>query len=166
MTDLQYLELETHDAVALVRFNRPEVLNALCAGLMEELARVIDDLDADPDIAAIVLSGVIRPVRGLSSLGTFSIVIDSRAESASTSIVWVLRVTVGSAQISSIVRSGPMPARLSAAATLTLAGKPRAPSRAVPRKMTEGSVTAARSIPFSARNGAPISPLGGLRVTI
>ena len=57
MTDLQYLELEIRDAVALVRFNRPQVLNALCAGLMEELARVLIDLDADPDIRAIVLSG-------------------------------------------------------------------------------------------------------------
>ena len=43
-------------------------------------------------------------------------------------------VTVGSAQISIVVRSGPIPARASAAATLTFAGKPRAASRAVPRK--------------------------------
>ena len=34
MTELQYLEVERHDAVALVRFNRPKVMNALCAGLI------------------------------------------------------------------------------------------------------------------------------------
>ena len=40
-------------------------------------------------------------------------------------MVCVLRVTLGSAQISMRVRSGPMPASDSATATFTLAGKPR-----------------------------------------
>src|ERR1700686_2530798 len=44
----------------------------------------------------------------------------------------MLRVTPGSAQISIVVLSGPMPASASAAATLTFAGKPRAGSRPVP----------------------------------
>src|SRR5690349_21242907 len=44
-------------------------------------------------------SGVIRPVLGFSE-GTFSIVIVKRAASDSTSIRCVLRLTVGSAQIS------------------------------------------------------------------
>lgn len=57
MTDLQYLESEIRDAVALVRFNRPEVMNALCAGLMDELADVIASLDANETIRAIVLTG-------------------------------------------------------------------------------------------------------------
>ena len=49
---------------------------------------------------------------------------EKRAESESTSIRCVLRVTIGSAQISTIVRSGPMPASESATATLRLAGNP------------------------------------------
>ena len=57
MTDLQYLEVERHDAVALLRFNRPKLMNALCAGLMDELAEVIAGLDADEAVAAIVLTG-------------------------------------------------------------------------------------------------------------
>ena len=57
MSHWQYLESETHDAVALVRFNRPEVMNALCAGLMDELAQVIAGHDADDAIRAIVLTG-------------------------------------------------------------------------------------------------------------
>ena len=65
---------------------------------------------------------------------------EKRAVSASTSMRWVLRSIVGSAQISSRVLSGPMPARLSAAATLTLAGKPRAPSRALPSKIFFGAL--------------------------
>lgn len=57
MNELQYLEVETLDAVALVRLNRPEVLNALCLGLMEELAQVFSGLDADDKVAVIVLTG-------------------------------------------------------------------------------------------------------------
>jgi len=64
----------------------------------------------------------------------FSIASVNFAESASTSMAWQLRVTAGSAQISMVVRSGPMPASDSAATTLTLAGKPAAASRAVPEK--------------------------------
>ena len=57
MSELQYLEVERHDAVALVRLNRPEVLNALCMGLMEELAQTLNDLDTDDAVAVIVLTG-------------------------------------------------------------------------------------------------------------
>ena len=57
MTDLQYLEVERHDAVALLALNRPEVMNALCAGLMDELAEAFAGLDADDAVAAIVLTG-------------------------------------------------------------------------------------------------------------
>ncbi len=57
MTELQYIELERHDAVALVRLNRPEVLNALCDGLMRELAETLALLDGDDEVAVIVLTG-------------------------------------------------------------------------------------------------------------
>src|SRR5882724_4837833 len=77
---------------------------------------------------AITDSAVMRPVFGFSD-GMFSIDIEKRAESES--MRWVLRVTVGSAQISTRVRSGPMPASDSATPTLRLAGNPFAASRAV-----------------------------------
>jgi len=57
MSELQYLEVERREAVALVRLNRPEVLNALCLGLMEELAHTVRGLDADATVAVIVLTG-------------------------------------------------------------------------------------------------------------
>ncbi len=57
MSELQYLQLERHAEVALVRFNRPKVMNALCMGLMEELSQVFTDLDGDDSVAAIVLTG-------------------------------------------------------------------------------------------------------------
>ena len=88
---------------------------------------------------AMTESAVIRPVFGFSD-GMFSIDIEKRAESESTSIRCMLRVTVGSAQISIVVRSGPIPANDRAAATLTLAGNPFAASRAVPSNILSGSV--------------------------
>ncbi len=48
---------ELHGKVALVRLNRPEALNALCDQLMEELGAALLALDADPAVAAIVLTG-------------------------------------------------------------------------------------------------------------
>jgi len=57
MSELQYLEVEKRGAVALVRLNRPEVLNALCLGLMDELAQTLKQLDADAAVAVIVLTG-------------------------------------------------------------------------------------------------------------
>jgi enoyl-CoA hydratase len=57
MSKLQYLELERHDGVALIRLNRPEVLNALCDGLMRELAAPLGELDGDESVAVIVLTG-------------------------------------------------------------------------------------------------------------
>jgi len=57
MSDLQYLEVERHGAVALVRLNRPEVLNALCMGLMQEMAEVFAELEADDSVAVMVLTG-------------------------------------------------------------------------------------------------------------
>jgi enoyl-CoA hydratase len=57
MSGLHYLEVERSDAVALLRLNRPEVLNALCMGLMQELAATLSELDNDPDIGVIVLTG-------------------------------------------------------------------------------------------------------------
>ena len=57
MSKPQYLELEQHDSVALLRLNRPEVLNALCDGLMRELAATLAELDNDDGVAVIVLTG-------------------------------------------------------------------------------------------------------------
>src|SRR5687767_2778120 len=72
---------------------------------------------------AMTESAVMRPVFGFSD-GIFSIDMERRAEFDSTSIRCVLRVNVGSAQISIFVRSGPIPASDSAAATFRFAGNP------------------------------------------
>ncbi len=45
------------DGVALVRFNRPDVLNAINMTLMKELVEVLEGLDQDESVRCIVLTG-------------------------------------------------------------------------------------------------------------
>jgi enoyl-CoA hydratase len=51
------LIVDRDGAVATVTVNRPKVLNALNAHTLAELAQAIDELDADVDVRAIVLTG-------------------------------------------------------------------------------------------------------------
>ncbi len=48
---------ETHGRVGLIRFNRPEVMNALNADVVAALAAAIDAFEASPDIGCLVLTG-------------------------------------------------------------------------------------------------------------
>jgi enoyl-CoA hydratase len=49
--------LERQGAVGIVRLNRPSALNALSAQLITELGEAFDDLEFDPAIGAIILTG-------------------------------------------------------------------------------------------------------------
>jgi enoyl-CoA hydratase/carnithine racemase len=49
--------VETRHKVGLIRINRPEVHNALNDDVMSALGRALDDFEADPDIACVVLTG-------------------------------------------------------------------------------------------------------------
>ncbi len=51
------LLLETYDRVAVIRLNRPKALNALNSEMVGELSLVLDALDQDTSIGAIVLTG-------------------------------------------------------------------------------------------------------------
>jgi enoyl-CoA hydratase/carnithine racemase len=51
------LTLEREEAVALIRLNRPQALNALSGQLMDELSAVLAGLDADDTCRCIVLTG-------------------------------------------------------------------------------------------------------------
>ena len=53
----EHILVETRDAVGIVTLNRPAALNALCAGLIQELSEAFDALEADEAIGAIVLTG-------------------------------------------------------------------------------------------------------------
>ena len=55
--DYQNILVERRGTVGIVRLNRPQALNALNAALIAELGVAFDDLEADPAIGAIVLTG-------------------------------------------------------------------------------------------------------------
>ena len=51
------LLVETADAVALIRLNRPGALNALNDQLMDEMTAALDAAEADPEVRCIVITG-------------------------------------------------------------------------------------------------------------
>ena len=51
------VETSIDGPVALCRLNRPEARNALSPELMEELAREVERLDADPEVRCVVIAG-------------------------------------------------------------------------------------------------------------
>ena len=53
----EHILVENRGAVGLITLNRPKALNALCADLIVELGRALDDMEADDEIGAIVLTG-------------------------------------------------------------------------------------------------------------
>ncbi|HEX2174107.1 MAG TPA: enoyl-CoA hydratase/isomerase family protein [Dehalococcoidia bacterium] len=63
MTDYsryQYMTVEINDGIALVTLNRPEVLNATNHILHNDLTKIWGDLDRDPDVRVIVVTGAGR----------------------------------------------------------------------------------------------------------
>lgn len=54
------LEIEKRDEIAVVTLNRPHAMNALSRELRGALARAFEELQADPDTGAIVLTGAGR----------------------------------------------------------------------------------------------------------
>jgi enoyl-CoA hydratase len=51
------IRVELDDGVAVVVLDRPKVLNALSFGMLAELADALEDLDRDPTVRCIVLTG-------------------------------------------------------------------------------------------------------------
>ena len=56
-TEYSNILVERRDAVGIVTLNRPQALNALNAALIAELGAAFDELESDPAIGAIVLTG-------------------------------------------------------------------------------------------------------------
>ncbi|OUS14458.1 enoyl-CoA hydratase [Rhodospirillales bacterium 47_12_T64] len=53
----EYIIVEKHDRVGLIKLNRPEALNALCAGLIDELGQAVAGLEADDNIGCLLVTG-------------------------------------------------------------------------------------------------------------
>lgn len=54
---MKYVQHEIRDRVGILTLSRPEALNALNDGLMDELGDVLLDWDRNPDVGAIVITG-------------------------------------------------------------------------------------------------------------
>jgi len=57
MATYETILVETHGKVGLIRFNRPQALNALCDQMMAEIGTQLLAFDTDPAIGAIILTG-------------------------------------------------------------------------------------------------------------
>jgi enoyl-CoA hydratase len=74
----EHIQVEKLGGVGLIRFNRPHVLNALSMALIPELGAALDDLEAQEEIGALVITGDDRAfaagadIREMSRLRTFS----------------------------------------------------------------------------------------------
>src|SRR5918997_5510694 len=53
----EHIKLEKRGAVGIIRLDRPQALNALCAPLIADLARALDECETDEAIGCIVLTG-------------------------------------------------------------------------------------------------------------
>lgn len=53
----RYIQLSSEGNVAIIRLNRPKVLNALNRELMQELVTELERMDVDDTIRAIVITG-------------------------------------------------------------------------------------------------------------
>ncbi|MCU1614370.1 MAG: echA5 [Frankiales bacterium] len=57
MSTLETIRVERHGRVTVVTLDRPKALNALNTQLMLEVSTTLGELDRDPDVGAIVLTG-------------------------------------------------------------------------------------------------------------
>ncbi|CAG0884414.1 unnamed protein product [Darwinula stevensoni] len=53
----QFIKYEKNGSIGVITLNREKALNALCDGLMKEVAMALDDLERDSAIGAIILTG-------------------------------------------------------------------------------------------------------------
>jgi enoyl-CoA hydratase len=53
----EYVIVEKKGAVGIIQLNRPQALNALCAGLIEDLGRALDEMEADETVGCVVVTG-------------------------------------------------------------------------------------------------------------
>ena len=54
---LRYIILEKIEKVALITLNRPEALNALSPELTQELSQTMNELEQDPSVSCVVITG-------------------------------------------------------------------------------------------------------------
>lgn len=69
-SDTDLIVVETTDAVATVRLNRPEKLNAVTQAMSDSLVRIVHTLNEDPAVRAVVYTGTGRAFSAGSDIAT------------------------------------------------------------------------------------------------
>lgn len=64
MSEYEAILVERHDNIAVIKFNRPEVMNAIGSAVLRDLTRAIPEVNNDDSIRLVILTGV---GRGFSS---------------------------------------------------------------------------------------------------
>jgi len=58
--ELNDIIYERDQQLAIIKLNRPDTLNSFTAAMHEELAQVMQEVESDPDIRAVLLTGMGR----------------------------------------------------------------------------------------------------------
>ncbi|MBT7352237.1 MAG: enoyl-CoA hydratase, partial [Phycisphaerae bacterium] len=88
MSDSSHLLTETNGHVAVIRINRPKVLNALNLALMQDLAALMESYDADDDIRVILLAGSERAWAAGADIGDMATATRAEMESRDQFTQW------------------------------------------------------------------------------
>lgn len=68
----EYILADADDGVGIVRFNRPDKLNALSPDLIAEMADALEAFDADPAVGAMVVTGDARAFAAGADIGAMA----------------------------------------------------------------------------------------------
>ncbi len=90
MTEYRDMVVTKADGVATVRLNRPERLNALTLEAYQDLSVLTRDLDADPEVRVVVLTGT---GRGFCPGGDINQIITQYLEWPPEKVAWFTRVS-------------------------------------------------------------------------
>ena len=88
MSDQPHLLSETDGHVAIVRLNRPKVLNALNLELMNDLATLLENFDENDDIRVILLAGSERAWAAGADIGDMATAMKSDMEERDQFAQW------------------------------------------------------------------------------
>jgi len=93
MSDTDELVVERQGPVLVLRLNRPEVRNALSSSMITGIGRAVDEVEADPDLRVLVVTGTgDRAFCSGIDLRTFA---DGDAVSADATMDGYLRLVAG-----------------------------------------------------------------------
>ncbi len=88
MSDPSHLLTDTNGRVAVIRINRPKVLNALNLELMQDLAELMEGYDADDDIRVIMRAGSERAWAAGADIGDMATATRADMESRDQFTQW------------------------------------------------------------------------------